>query len=175
MIELACMRWLRYEKKCSFILEQRSPLYNGGIPDVIGVTRAREVTEIEVKRSVSDFRANANKPCIRNREFFLEKWPKQFYFAIPKTLQPKIEPLVPEWAGLLLVDGYVVTVAKVAPVNRAAKKLTIKQCVKLAELMSNQISAQATALIGKTHNSACSSWSDGWLCWNNPDYTNYQI
>lgn len=178
MIELACMRWLRYEKRCSFILEQRSPLYNGGIPDVIGVTKSREVTEIEVKRSVSDFKANANKRCIQIREHYLDRWPKQYYFAIPIHLQAKIEPIVPEWAGLLVVDGHIVTVAKVAPINKAAKKLSIKQCVKVAELMSNQIAAQATMLINRGYCDFCPNHIDDFYydspCWY-PGYTNYQI
>lgn len=177
-IELACMRWLRFEKKCMFVLNERTPQWGVGLPDVLGVTRAREVTEIEVKRSMSDFRANAKKYCIINREHFLERWPKQYYFAVPPKMKDKVLAELPEWAGLLVVEHFNVTAAKVAPINKSARKLTVKQCCRLAECMANQIAAQATMLVGIEHRErVCPCYADEIYhgsSWN-PDYTNYQI
>lgn len=141
------MMWLRFEKRCMFIINERSPLYNMGIPDVLGVTRSRETTEVEIKRSMSDFRANANKRCVVNRHLFLDRWPKQFYFAMPEKLASRVQFDIPEWAGLLSVRGTnQVEVLLKAPINRQAKKLTIKQCAHFAELMANQIIAQQQSL-----------------------------
>ena len=175
MIEQACMRWLRYEKRCLFIVNERSPLYNGGQPDVLGVTHSRYAIEIEVKRSVSDFRANAKKRCVITRDTLIHRWPKKYYFAAPPHVVKKIQFEIPEWAGLLEVDRGVVKVVIESPMNSKSKRLSVKQCVKLAECMANQIAADAVGAIGDS----CPCRMDDFhsVSWNGrkKDYTNYQI
>lgn len=149
-LEKAALRWLAWEKKCMAVLFERNPRYTGGVPDALGITQARYMIEVEVKRSVSDFKANAEKRHVQNRPHFLERWPKQFYFLVPDEIAVRASLLVPEWAGLAkLVDTYKFVVVKQAPVNTASKRLTTRECVKLFHLLSNQLTS-----CGSTHDGA---------------------
>jgi len=146
-LELMAMRWLWLDRKCKIVLEQRSPRYWTGHPDVIGVTTSRHLLEIEIKRSVSDFRADAFKHhrLPATRQFHIAEQPRQFYYLAPRDLIEKILPILPTWAGLMKPDGggYSAEVVKVAPVNAASKKLSLKECVKLARLMTNHMMTYA--------------------------------
>ncbi len=127
------LRWLRFEKACPVALFERSPRFSGGRPDVLGITKTRYLLEIEVKRSFADFRANSKKNHIIHREheaFKLQaerlalKWPKQFWFLVPPELVKKVEPWIPDYAGLLRgpIDGEPqgVYCVKQSPVNKSS-------------------------------------------------------
>lgn len=148
-LELMAMRWLRFEKRCRLAMFERSPRQAWcGQPDVLGVTDRRYLYEIEIKRSLSDFKANQRKPFHRLRtigpsEFHDAKYPKMFWFLVPFELVDKVKPILPSWAGLLRgpTDGEIQTIWSVvkAPANNKSVPLTTKECVYLSQQMSNQI------------------------------------
>lgn len=155
-LEIMAMNFLRYEKACPVALFERSPRYGIGEPDVLGITKARYLLEIEIKRSLSDFRANGHKrhmvalekPELElQREILMPKRPKQFWFLVPCELVKKIEPIVPEYAGLMRGPGknevWQVRVVKPAPTNKASLRLTIEEMMRLGHCMANQILSQA--------------------------------
>lgn len=135
------MRWLRFEKRCALILCERSPrAWSCGEPDVLGVTDARYLYEIEVKRTLSDFRADAKKFCRANRQMYISKQPKQFYYLMPPKVAAKAEVSIPHWAGLMVPNEHRCTEIKVikqAPTNTESKRLSLKECVHMAKLLSN--------------------------------------
>jgi hypothetical protein len=139
-LEMSAMRWLWLEKNCHIVLEERSPKYNMGEPDVIGVTAGRYLIEIEIKRSASDFYADFNKRHRANREMYIKQQPRQFYYLMPKDLAEKLIDKIPDWAGLMMSphDSHI-EVLKVSPVNHQSTKLDSKQCVKLARCMTNHM------------------------------------
>lgn len=140
-LELMAMRWLRFEKRCALILCERSPrAWSCGKPDVLGVTDARYLYEIEVKRSLSDFRADAKKTCRVNRHIHIEKQPKQFYYLMPAAIAEKAQVEIPNWAGLMAPGSRfygALEVLKPAPVNKESRRLSLKECVHIAKLLSN--------------------------------------
>lgn len=142
--ELRAFAYLRHIRRCPIVLFERSPRAAGWYdrPDVVGVTPARFLIEIEVKRTLSDFRANAKKRHIQERAHHLRRWPKQFYFIVPISIHQRVLAELPEWAGLLAHDsmtqGYAEVIRK-APVNAESRKLTLKEAVALAHLMANQV------------------------------------
>lgn len=140
-LELMAMRWLWLEKKCHYVIEQRSPRYHLGSPDVLGVMPSRHLIEIEIKRSASDLAADKNKHCRRNRDLFPDHMARQFYYLMPRALAERMQPRIPDWAGLMYncVSEQTCVVLKQAPVNRESEKLTIKECVKLARNMVNHM------------------------------------
>jgi len=150
-LEYMAMHWLRYEKRCSVVITGRSPRCDHGLPDVLGITQNRYLLEIEIKRSLSDFRANGRKPFIAERDAMFklegevsnEKWPRNFWYLVPHELADKIKPLLPPWAGLLRgpTEGEVQSVWSVvtAPQNKASKPLDQQEFERLAHCMSNQI------------------------------------
>lgn len=94
--------------------------------DLMGVRRGKRhyIEEIEVKISKADFKADFKKkvnvkrlpeemqghqPAYSQRMIYMEKHealqkgrllPNYFSFLIPESLQPKVEDLIPEYAGL---------------------------------------------------------------------------
>lgn len=159
-LELIAMRWLRFEKRCMLVMTERSPrVWSCGRPDVIGVTCARYVIEVEVKRSLSDFRADGRKRHRIVREHYLERMPKLFYYMVPVALRDAVLAELPEWAGLLTPPSgrYWIDVVRESPTNKASKRFTVKECVQMAHLLSNNaISAHERAENFK------SNWEQGY-------------
>lgn len=149
-IEQFVMRWLRYERRCVMLLNERHPRWSQYAmvtrPDCIGVTDKRQVIEVEVKRTVQDFLANRDKKAMRWGLQFSKAFPYQFYFAVPWKLVSQVEPFVPEWAGLMHAPNAQqvpeIVIVKRAPVNKAAVKMTLRDCVHASAMMTNQIVAQ---------------------------------
>lgn len=134
------MRWLRFEQRCMIVICGRTPREICGLPDVLGVKCSRYATEIEIKRTFSDFRADARKHCRVNREHYKNRMPKQFYYFVPGALYQRVLAELPPWAGLMTVnDGVSVEVVRTAPVNNDSQRYSVRECVKLAEKLCNQI------------------------------------
>jgi hypothetical protein len=150
-LELMAMRWLWQEKNCHYILEKRTPRYHLGEPDVLGVTANRYLIEIEIKRSASDFHADKNKYCRRNRDLFEDYMAKQFYYLMPRELAEKLKDKIPAWAGLMCPaeNNYTAEVLKVAPSNSKSKRLSVKECVKLCRAMTNHMMSYAQKMATK--------------------------
>lgn len=177
-LETMAMRWLWLERKCKIVLEQRSPRYWIGNPDVIGVTGCRQLLEIEIKRSLSDYRADANKHhrLPATRQFHIAEQPRQFYYLAPRNLTDKILAELPHWAGLMRPgeEECWIEVVKVAPVNAESKKLTLKECVKLARLMTNHM--MTYALHCESHGSNFVHRDDqSFVAWNDHAKGTWQI
>lgn len=141
-LELIAMRWMRYERKLPVVMRERSPrMWLCGEPDVIGITPSRYLVEIEIKRSVSDFRADFKKRSRINREAYIHLAPKQFYYLVLPDMVDRVEPIVPAWAGLMTTHSNEMSVVlvKTAPVNRASKRLTINESARLVHMMANHL------------------------------------
>ena len=152
-LEFLALSWLRFEKKCPYALFQRSPRYKLGLPDVLAITHAGYPLEIEIKRSVQDFRADFKKPHRQARqdpETPQDIYPKQFWYLVPADLVKVIQNILPPWAGLLRGprEGEIQQIYSVvmAPVNSVSRKLSVKEMLALGHCMSNQIYSQALAL-----------------------------
>ncbi len=146
-LEIAAMRWLTLDKRCQLVFFERAVgQENGGIPDVFGITQARHRMEIEVKRSLSDFRANQKKACVDYREMWIKKWPRYFWFAVPLLIADKCEQELPPYAGLLIVDGFRVTEKVAAPVNKESQKISVKDAIKTLRVLGNQILSTETSI-----------------------------
>lgn len=98
------------------VLESLSevPLPNGRRADVLAISTTGEVTIVEIKSSIADFRSDL-------------KWPDylaccdQFYFAVGADFPLEI---LPETTGIIVADGYGAEILRPAPVNAltAAKR-----------------------------------------------------
>ena len=92
-IEASAVEWLRYERYCALIALERAPTYGWvGRPDIVGVTKKRTIIEIEVKRTVADFRANAGKRCFSFRQRAVGGIPEQFYFLVTPEIVETVQP-----------------------------------------------------------------------------------
>jgi hypothetical protein len=166
-LELSAMEWLRFDRRCQVVVFERTPRDRWlSRPDVLGVTANRYCYEIEIKRTFSDFIANQNKLCVRNRDHYIARWPRYYSFLVHPDIVDRVTPLVPEWSGLLTVGQYgEMRVIKAAPENSLSRKLSLKECVRLALLSANQvISAERKA------QSLCNSFRDGIEPWPTPIY-----
>ncbi len=143
-LELAAMRWLWLEQNCLVVLEERTPKYGMGLPDVLGVTPGRYLTEIEIKRSRADFQNDFHKPhriirgvALTNKFIKLPEHPRQLYYMMPPDLAEKLKDQIPEWAGLMTTECSThAKVIKKAPVNKDSTKLDLKSCARLSRMMT---------------------------------------
>lgn len=134
MLEYAAVRWMSLQKRCPIVVVERTPRRICGQPDVLGITSSRYMIEIEIKRTISDFRNNGNKGKIRNRDLYIQWFPRQFYFLVPERLVEKVARELPPWAGLMQQRDYCAFVHTEAPVNKLARKANLKECVHMARL-----------------------------------------
>lgn len=90
--------------------------------DLIAVrTDSLQVTEVEIKVSVSDFRNDRKKRKFENG-FGLDRRIQRFFYAVPAAISAKVEPELPPGAGLFIIsrEEYGVTVE----IRRRAQRLT---------------------------------------------------
>lgn len=140
-LETRAFAWLRFEKRCPIVLWERTPR-PCGIPDVLGITKDRYLVEIEIKRSIGDFRVNEHKPHVRSRELILPRWPRLFWFAVPRGLVEKVSAELPLYAGLLTADDSdsgTLEVVKAAQANKDSRRVTLKEAVRAVECQTNQL------------------------------------
>lgn len=127
-IQEAVQKWL-YESNHHFqaLNYSRSGFYEA---DILAITKSMIVTEVEVKISVSDYKADFKKTHKHDRlkNPVNDGWrctPSRFYYACPSGLIQE----VPEYAGLLWVnDKGAVECVKGAPrlhKQKASEKLLI--------------------------------------------------
>jgi hypothetical protein len=142
-LETRALHWLMYTRDCLFALRERSPRHCCGEPDALGVTRGRYLIEVEIKRTMSDFRANAKKWHVAGRDWHLNLAPREFWFLLPAALVAKAATELPPFAGLLSDDGGKSYCREVvaAPKNTESKRLSVKECVKLARCLGNNLMA----------------------------------
>ena len=99
------------------------PLANGRRADIIALGRKGELTIIEVKSSVADFRAD-------RKWAFYREFADRLYFAVPNEF-PSV--LIPEECGLIVADAFGAAVLRhgaltpLAPARRRALTLRFAQ------------------------------------------------
>lgn len=155
-LEFIAARWLQFEKNCALVLCERTPRYGHGQPDVLGVTPGRHFYEIEIKRTVADFRANHLKNHMLHRmhhsmeiqEEAAKRAPKLFWFLVPQKLVDKIKDEVPDFAGLLTMHSNETSleVIKKAPTNKHATRLSIKETSRLVRCAGNMMIAMMAGM-----------------------------
>lgn len=109
--------------------------------DMLIVSPAGWATEIEIKVSVSDLKADQKKAhCHESNRIRL------LYFAVPEHLQIKALELIPRRAGLIIVRPDTVPYAarkteiiKSPKTNKAARKLNATELEKLGKLAAMRI------------------------------------
>ena len=170
-LELMALRWLLYERRCEIALCERSPRSDWcGEPDVLGITPARYMIEIEIKRSVSDFRADSRKQSREPlfRQSYARRLPKQFYYLVPAALVGRVQSEVPVWAGLMRgpsKGGYALEIIKDAPINRESMRLSVKECCRMVRMVANWAMTKAENLQASVLRFREGHWS-----WPQPDF-----
>ena len=109
--------------------------------DLMIVTPAGWATEVEIKISLSDLKADQKKTHNHHSNRI-----KYLYFAVPEKLQAQALELIPERAGLFIVrpdlqlyDYRKTEIAKSPTTNKSARKITTAERIKLNELATMRI------------------------------------
>lgn len=100
--------------------------------DVLVVSKAGYMTEVEIKITLEDFKRDIKKK-------YKSDGLKYFYYAVPSTLVEQVTPLLPTHAGLLSVrpgyfDPYFTEVVIKSPANKECIVLTDEQRINLGRL-----------------------------------------
>lgn len=142
----AAVQWLRYTRGCPLVAIERG--LGPCNPDVIGVEKSRFLTEVEIKRTMADFRANAQKQSLKIRELCGKIYPipKHFYFLVPVGMVDAVKAELPPGAGLLsfgkpspyggVPEIMVLVSPKAAPL---ARRLNARECVEMARAQSGSL------------------------------------
>jgi hypothetical protein len=107
----------------SVLLEM--PLPNGRRADIFAVGRGGELTIVEVKSSIEDWRVDIKWP-----EYL--GWCDQLYFAVPVDFP---QPLIPDEIGLIVADAYSGEILRhppKRPMAPARRKSLLIDCTRLA-------------------------------------------
>lgn len=124
-----------------------------GRPDVIGVTRDRFTIEIEVKQTISDFKANEKKRVIQWRKSGLvDSIPRQFYFLVPANIYEKVIEYLPQGSGLLwLPEGTNRTIvcAVGATIAKESRRVTNQELIRAVMHQSATLHRAVKALAAK--------------------------
>lgn len=144
--------WLRYDRRCIMVCWEREIL---GLfsrrPDMIGVTHSRHVIEVEIKRTMTDFRANGKKKYHRHAAG-AEYQPRQFYFFVPPELEAAATAELPEGAGLMTAGPSIsygllrVRIIKPAPVNKHSPRLDLRRMTEMVMHQTATVQKMAAAL-----------------------------
>lgn len=100
--------------------------------DILSVTKNNYLREIEIKISVSDFKADFKKK--HNHEGNI----RQFYYAVPYYILDDIKDLVPEHAGILVAE-YNVNLSESWQLKKHKKSIDNKSAKPIDEKMLNEI------------------------------------
>lgn len=160
LLKAVVAQWLRYERGCMLVLIERPPRYPWfGVPDVVGVGFDRTVIEVEVKCSLSDFKANDKKRVMAMRKQGVTDPPRQFYFMVPRSLVDKVEHLMPSDAGLLTThesaqNAYTglpfLVVERKAAACKASRRMTLKELAVAVRHQSGTLVSTLAALAKAT-------------------------
>lgn len=131
LIEVSLARYFDYRR--NYIVPNVHWGLNLHECDILVVTKAGYATEVEIKVSVADMRADFDKPHGHRSNRI-----KQLYYCVPQPLQEKILPLVPEHAGLLVVNPRSCQITCVKPAvtkqSLAFKEYEIRKLLELGTL-----------------------------------------
>lgn len=100
--------------------------------DILSVTKNNYLREIEIKISVSDFKADFKKK--HNHEGNI----RQFYYAVPYYILDDIKDLVPEHAGILVAE-YNTDLCESWRLKKYKKSVDNKSAKPIDEKMLNEI------------------------------------
>ena len=155
----------RYEKQCDLICFEAAVNF-GELSDVLVVTDARRLYEIEVKISISDLKHDADKQKhqlfkngISSRDIYEGRFSphtlvvnqpvNRFYFAVPKEIWVPAEEIIERmypYAGLLSVNGGYVDHKRQAKAIHN-NKLSFKTIVSLTKEQSGTLCRLSRALV----------------------------
>lgn len=108
--------------------------------DLLVISHSGYATEVEIKISVADLKADLRKSHGHRSNKI-----KYLYFAVPLELQEKALELIPERAGLIVIipnkynNDWYANIIKAPIVNKQARKLTEKELLKLGSLAAMRI------------------------------------
>jgi hypothetical protein len=151
-LKAAAASWLRYDKNLNLIAFERG--IGSGNPDVIAVDNKRFLIEVEVKISMSDFRADAKKYKwkIQDGGYRPEAIPRLFYYLVPKDLVDKVKPELKEGHGLLTLgrrrmqNGMPEVISVVAArANKLSKRLSFPNLARMVKHQSGTLCALAAS------------------------------
>lgn len=103
--------------------------------DMLVLSRSGYLTEVEIKISLSDWKADFQKKKFGQQDWAQAAMIKHFYYAAPKALAARhAELALPSWAGVVSVDDGGISILKRAESREGHRKLTEKEQQRLLRL-----------------------------------------
>ena len=141
-------------KKC--ICMPQLIMFFGHEIDFLAVRQTGYVIEVEIKRSLSDMKAEARKKHNHESNKVVE-----FYYCFPKDILEQCTPFVPDRAGILSIvhNGYrwKVSVVKSPKRHKEAVKLTTKEVGKILRYSNYRIWGLKKKIVKLKKKTLCTS------------------
>ncbi len=148
-IKMCVANYFRFARQCPVVTLEYHHYRDGGVQsDVLVMTKDKRLIEIEVKVTLSDFKADIRKPIWSRRNVSKKFWPWKFYYAVPADLVAKVEPLLYAGCGLVGVAGgyeqspvpqQAVTVAVTAPKHKDCELVSEKRYARIIAAQSSTL------------------------------------
>jgi hypothetical protein len=120
-----CRGACRLMRQSGYSVLLEVPLPDGRRADIFAVARGGEITIVEVKSSIEDWRVDEKWPDYLG-------WCDQLYFAVPVDFP---QALIAEEAGLIVADAYggeLLRLSPRRPMAAARRKSLLIDCARLA-------------------------------------------
>lgn len=162
-LRFQALQWLRYKQRCPIVCCERPAFeYERGSlrPDALGITRGRQLIEVEIKVSATDLRQDAKKPRFTRYAHGRASNKVRKYYLVPPRLLALALEVVPQECGVL-VPEYSNPRAGAVPLSDAFKvalsvkrssargeypRLKFSDCVRMAENQSGTLVSIAREL-----------------------------
>ena len=105
--------------------------------DMLVIRQTSYAVEIEIKRSISDLKADFKKKHDHSDDRI-----KEFYYAVPEELLEASTELIPEHAGIISIEyfrkKYRAVIIRKAKINKA-RRLTVEEVLRISHLGTMRI------------------------------------
>ena len=155
------VEWLRYQRGCYLVAQERGPWSRyGHKPDLLGVDKTRKCIEIEIKRSLADFKQDADKRVWSSRDLWKVAWPSQFYYFVEPLMVDRVRPLLRDGFGLLTFaqtgkptfgGNIEIEIVVAARKQKDAKQLSVLQLCEMARHLTGSYSSTVSKLKPTQH------------------------
>lgn len=150
--------WLRYEQGCHLITFERTPLETEARPDVLGMTRNRQLIEIEIKVDLADLRRDSSKEHRRQAAYDIQRrnpsTPNYVYYMVPEEMVGVALEELPAHYGVISPNhaikhghtGMPTIALHRFAVQLHARRLTMREVVSMAKCMSGAMCSLSVEL-----------------------------
>jgi hypothetical protein len=152
------LNWLRYEQGCHIVTFERTPIDTESRPDVLGMTRNRQLIEVEIKVDAADLRRDSSKDHRRAVAQDIQRRnpssANHLYYIVPEEMVGIALDELPTHCGVISPNhgirhghtGFPTIAVHRKAVMLHERRLSVKDALVMAKQMSGSMCSMAIEL-----------------------------